>query len=299
MLSVEEDEADFKNVANALHGLFNSLKESKADKSDMALLREQMIKAQLNSGPGGSNEGTLDYKSLRKILSSYSKTELIEKKLGEKAGKDLTFQRLEHTEDMVEKILKTIDELWSVVNSTPLADVTNTYSPSSPSAKDTTEVPSISEVDTKTMNRRPSKTFSLNKENKPKSFHRIDYSLHRPNTATTPLKESLQHLAKGIRPSTTGAAVNRRDDIRHRPHTSPVGSPHGLSHISRQSRGRPYRKSVVPNSRHLPTIETKNFVLDDNGNLFVGNSQTANIVRDSTELSSRRMSFRDGKATAT
>lgn len=36
LLSVEEDEADFKNVASALHGLFNSLKESKADKSEMA-----------------------------------------------------------------------------------------------------------------------------------------------------------------------------------------------------------------------------------------------------------------------
>ena len=36
LLAVEEDEADFKNVANALHGLFNSLKESKADKSEMA-----------------------------------------------------------------------------------------------------------------------------------------------------------------------------------------------------------------------------------------------------------------------
>jgi len=36
LLAVEEDEAEFKNVANALHSLFNSLKESKADKSEMA-----------------------------------------------------------------------------------------------------------------------------------------------------------------------------------------------------------------------------------------------------------------------
>ena len=36
LLAVEEDEADFKNVASSLHGLFNSLKESKADKSEMA-----------------------------------------------------------------------------------------------------------------------------------------------------------------------------------------------------------------------------------------------------------------------
>ena len=40
LLTVEEDEADFKNVANALHGLFNSLKESKADKSEMAQVSE-------------------------------------------------------------------------------------------------------------------------------------------------------------------------------------------------------------------------------------------------------------------
>lgn len=36
LLTVEEDEADFKNVAAALHGLFNKLKETKADKSEMA-----------------------------------------------------------------------------------------------------------------------------------------------------------------------------------------------------------------------------------------------------------------------
>ena len=43
LLAVEEDEADFKNVANALHGLFNSLKESKADKSEMAQVSENRI----------------------------------------------------------------------------------------------------------------------------------------------------------------------------------------------------------------------------------------------------------------
>ena len=36
LLSVEEDEADFKNVANSLHTMFNSLKDSKADKSEMS-----------------------------------------------------------------------------------------------------------------------------------------------------------------------------------------------------------------------------------------------------------------------
>ncbi len=36
LLTVEGDEADFKNAANDLHGLFMKLSESKADKSDLA-----------------------------------------------------------------------------------------------------------------------------------------------------------------------------------------------------------------------------------------------------------------------
>ena len=85
LLSVEEDEADFKSVANALHGLFNSLNESKADKSEMTELRNQVINAQLNGG-GTSQGGTLDYRGLKKILSAYSKTDAINKKLEDKAG---------------------------------------------------------------------------------------------------------------------------------------------------------------------------------------------------------------------
>ena len=87
LLTVEDEEADFKNVASTLHALFNSLKESKADKSEMNQLRNQIINTQLNGGSGSNLEssngvgGTLDYKGLRKILSSYSKTDLINRKL--------------------------------------------------------------------------------------------------------------------------------------------------------------------------------------------------------------------------
>ena len=48
LLAVEEDEAEFKNVANGLHELFNSLKKAKADKSEMAHLRNEMISGQLS-----------------------------------------------------------------------------------------------------------------------------------------------------------------------------------------------------------------------------------------------------------
>ena len=53
-MTVEDEEADFKNVASTLHALFNSLKETKADKSEMNQLRNQIINTQLNGG-GGSN----------------------------------------------------------------------------------------------------------------------------------------------------------------------------------------------------------------------------------------------------
>lgn len=43
LLSVEEDEADFKNVANSLHKMFNSLKDSKADKSEMSQVSSSKI----------------------------------------------------------------------------------------------------------------------------------------------------------------------------------------------------------------------------------------------------------------
>lgn len=119
LLTVEDEEADFKNVASTLHALFNSLKESKADKSEMNQLRNQIINTQLNGGSGSNLEssngvgGTLDYKGLRKILSSYSKTDLINRQLEGKADKDLTASRLAHSSNMIDKILETIDEQYN------------------------------------------------------------------------------------------------------------------------------------------------------------------------------------------
>jgi len=131
LLTVEDEEADFKNVASTLHALFNSLKESKADKSEMNQLRNQIINTQLN-GSGSNLEssnsvgGTLDYKGLRKILSSYSKTDVINKQLEGKADKDLTASRLTHSSNMIDKILETIDELWFVIKKQESANSSNT-----------------------------------------------------------------------------------------------------------------------------------------------------------------------------
>lgn len=126
LLTVEDEEADFKNVASTLHALFNSLKESKADKSEMNQLRNQIINTQLNGGGGSDLEnsngvgGTLDYKGLRKILSSYSKTDLIKKQLEGKADKDLIASRLAHSSNMIDKILETIQSFLPLRVSDPL-----------------------------------------------------------------------------------------------------------------------------------------------------------------------------------
>ena len=49
--------------------MFNSLKESKADKSELAHLRTQVISTQLNTEGAPRREGSLDYKGLRKVSS--------------------------------------------------------------------------------------------------------------------------------------------------------------------------------------------------------------------------------------
>jgi len=181
LLTVEDEEADFKNVASTLHALFNSLKETKADKSEMNQLRNQIINTQLNGGGGSNIEssngvgGTLDYKGLRKILSSYSKTDLINRQLEGKADKDLTASRLAHSSNMIDKILETIDELWFVikkqesVSSSNTSDdrgedidnkeqLTNTITSPSESIR---SLVSIEEIDSQSKQTR-SKSFSLN-----------------------------------------------------------------------------------------------------------------------------------------
>ena len=282
--SVEEDEADFKNVANALHGLFNSLKESKADKSEMSQLRNQLITAQLSGNDGHTNnEGILDYRGLRKILASYSKTNEINKRFEDKAEKNLTFQRLDHSEHMIEKILIAVDVIWTVIMDKQSSQKLPAINDSCP-ADEKHDCTALTAIESNLLTH--SRSYTPDKDTNKKGTQRIAYHLSRPSTASSPLKE----VTQGIRRVTSAGAA-------HRPHTSPAG-PSRLRSITAV---RPYRKSVVP-STNLPSIESKTFVRDDNGNLFVGKNENKHIIRDSVELSTRRMSvmsFRDGKATST
>jgi hypothetical protein len=204
------------------------------------------------------------------MVSVSSKTEVINKKLEGKAPADLTFQRLEHSEQMIDKILNTVNELWHAITNTS----TEACIPSSTSLRAAIAENRAIECDASATGKHSSENAhtrlsrsSVTPVIKPKGSQRISYHLHgRPRTATAPLKE-VQYATQGIRRGTT-AMLNR-------PYTSPS---------FRQT----YRKSVVPSTRHLPASESKEFVDSDDGKLFVSNSETKLFVRDSTDLSSRR-----------
>lgn len=126
--------------------MFNSLKESKADKSEVAHLRSQVISSQLNTEGPSRREGSLDYKGLRKVssfvkvhmdvqrsrfslnvislqvLGSYCRNDSLDSRLDTKAPKDMTDKRLSHAEHMLDKIMQTVDEIWSAIRTRPPSD---------------------------------------------------------------------------------------------------------------------------------------------------------------------------------
>ena len=197
------------------------------------------------------------------------------------SAKDFTFQRLEHSEVMIDKLLKTVDELWNVITNSTSLGVSNICIP-----KDYAIVNDGKPSSADGQSRTRSHASDVLNVNKTKSFKRIDYCLNRPSSAAS---SPMQYQGKTDR-RTMMAAIDR-------PFTSPVAR---TSRLSSMTNVQARRKSVVPAPKHLPAIETKALVQDNDGNLYVSNSENKTLVRDSVELSSRRMStmsFRDGKAT--
>ncbi len=111
--SVEYDEADFKSITDALSNMCESLREKKADKSEVIKLRRDFIENQIDGQAseipyGGSN---LDNGDLRSILSNYSTNENIQKALGTKADKDHVISRLDHTESVLQTLERAVHNL--------------------------------------------------------------------------------------------------------------------------------------------------------------------------------------------
>ncbi len=77
LASVEKDEGDFRSITDTLSNMCKSLRENKADKSEINALRKQFIQNQIQmeddfGGALHSSGSTLDNESLRKILKDYS-----------------------------------------------------------------------------------------------------------------------------------------------------------------------------------------------------------------------------------
>lgn len=107
--SIENEEADFKCITDSLSKMCESLRESKADKSELTSLRKQFVTNQVGGGRGPLAGSTLDNEGIRKILSKY-------------ATKEEVFKLFDVCDDLdasespiVGKIYSKIDNLRSMV----------------------------------------------------------------------------------------------------------------------------------------------------------------------------------------
>jgi hypothetical protein len=91
LASVEKDEGDFRSITDTLSVMCKTLRENKADKSEINALRKQFIEnqIQIEDGFGGIPSGgsTLDNEGLRKILMDYPTKAMIKKIMHSKADK--------------------------------------------------------------------------------------------------------------------------------------------------------------------------------------------------------------------
>jgi len=117
LLSVEEDEADFKAVTDALKTMCDTLKDNKADKSEIALLRTQFIQNEVDgssAAPVGAGS-TLDNEGIRQILTHYSTVVSVERQLDKKIDKDSVFPRLDRTDAVIHGIQSTLEQLLHII----------------------------------------------------------------------------------------------------------------------------------------------------------------------------------------
>lgn len=88
--AVEKDEGDFKSIIETLSSMCKTLRENKADKSDINALRKQFIENQLDieeSALGGVSLSCLDNEGLRKVLKEYTTKTALKKNLDCKMDK--------------------------------------------------------------------------------------------------------------------------------------------------------------------------------------------------------------------
>lgn len=104
--TVENDEADFKAVTDSLNKMCQSLREKKADKSEISSLRKQFIENQVDGGDTIFPQGgaTLDNEGIRSVLMNYPTKAMMDQVLNNKANSDVVIPRLERIEAMFKEV---------------------------------------------------------------------------------------------------------------------------------------------------------------------------------------------------
>ena len=96
--STESDEADFKAVTGNLNQMCESLKQDKADKTEIAALRKQFVQHQTNMlSEGGMGGEGFDPEELESMLADYPTKHHLEHELHKKVDKHAEFGVLERT----------------------------------------------------------------------------------------------------------------------------------------------------------------------------------------------------------
>lgn len=114
LVSVEKDEEDFKAVTEHLNRMYQSLRDDKADKTDITSLRQQFIQNQVDATlPSGGS--TLNNEDIRQVLARYPTSSVVEQLLDEKIDKDIVLPRLDRTDAVVQGVYSTLEELLSMV----------------------------------------------------------------------------------------------------------------------------------------------------------------------------------------
>ena len=113
--SVEKDEGDFKTITDTLSQMCKTLRESKADKSEIKALREQFIQNQIHmedDNIGTSlNGSSLDNESIRKILKDYPTKTEVERSMNSKLDGRKAIPEFLRINDLLQSLQGTVRKL--------------------------------------------------------------------------------------------------------------------------------------------------------------------------------------------
>mmetsp|Transcript_113 Transcript_113/g.270 ORF Transcript_113/g.270 Transcript_113/m.270 type:complete len:217 (-) Transcript_113:58-708(-) len=215
---------------------------------------------------------------------------MVDRKLDGKAGRAFATKRLNHTENMIDKILETLDELWFVVKRQDRLGIKDGGNGECGSGEDqlanTLAAPSENirclvsiEEEDKSKTQIHNTSFSVDESSQPASDN-LAPQTNRPRTTMSLQRDSIS-IKLGQRPCTTHG-----------------GNPY---YITSKSKRRNHKSRETKSG--LSAIET-NHLTAKGGDLFVGNSQSKTELEaqeDSVEMERRRSSsaqFYEGRATA-